>query len=99
MENKRGIAMPLVKVKGKFQVTIPNETRREIHIEVGDILEVETQGNVITLTPKAVVDREDVENAINEGLKDLKEGRVYGPFASVEEFERAIKEFKKSKKI
>ena len=31
--------MPLVKVKEKFQVTIPTELREALHLAVGDILE------------------------------------------------------------
>ncbi len=77
--------MPIVKIKEKFQVTIPNETRRKVHLEIGDILEVVTQDNLIILKPKVVVDREDVETAIQEGLDDVKKGRVSGPFGSVDE--------------
>ncbi|MDD5434606.1 MAG: AbrB/MazE/SpoVT family DNA-binding domain-containing protein [Nitrospira sp.] len=89
--------MPIVKIKEKFQVTIPNETRRKIHLEVGDILEVVTKDNLIILKPKAVVDRVDVETAINEGLKDIKDGRVYGPFGSAGEMLHSL--HKNAKKL
>lgn len=82
--------MPLVRVKQKFQVTIPNDVRRRAGLEVGDMLEAKNQGKVIILKPKAGVDR-DVENAIKEGLKDIEEGRVFGPFNSVKEFKKALK--------
>ena len=49
--------MPLVKVKQKFQVTIPTEIRDAVPLEVGDVLEATVQGTNIVLTPKVVVDR------------------------------------------
>ena len=43
--------MPLIKVKHKFQVTIPTEIRAAVSLEVGDILEATVQGTTIVLTP------------------------------------------------
>jgi len=78
--------MALVKVKEKFQVTIPTTLRKAMRLAVGDLLEAEAQGNVIILTPKAVVDREAVDGAIEEGLKDLKARRTTPKFISVDAF-------------
>jgi len=50
--------MPLVKIKGKYQITIPAELREKIDLEVGDLLEANVEDNKITFTPKKVVDRE-----------------------------------------
>jgi bifunctional DNA-binding transcriptional regulator/antitoxin component of YhaV-PrlF toxin-antitoxin module len=36
--------MPLVRVKQKFQVTIPDSVRKETHLEVGDLLEAIAKG-------------------------------------------------------
>ncbi len=83
--------MSLVKVKNKFQVTIPAEIRNKVNLEVGDVLEVSIQNKNIVLKPKTVVDRESLEGAITEGLKDYQEGRVFGPFKSVKEFKAALK--------
>lgn len=82
--------MPLVKVKEKYQVTLPSSIRQKVGLSVGDLLEAEVKGNKITLTPKTVVDR-TVEEAIEEGLRDLRAGRVHGPFASVKEFKKYLK--------
>ncbi len=79
--------MPLVKVKEKFQVTIPTTLRKAVRLSIGDLLEAEAKGNTIVLKPKAVVDRESVEAAIEEGLRDLKAGRVTPKFSSVKEFQ------------
>ncbi len=91
--------MPLVKVKEKFQVTIPIQIRKLIHLEVGDILEMVTRDNTIVFKPKTIVDRESVDAAVKEGLKDCQEGRLYGPFKSVEEFKVGVEKFKKSRKV
>lgn len=50
--------MRLVKVKEKYQVTIPAQIRKELDLKVGDYLEVEAKGAAIVLKPKAVIDRE-----------------------------------------
>ncbi len=78
--------MTLVKIKEKFQVTIPTALRKAARLSVGDLLEAEAKGNTIVLKPKALVDREEVDAAIQEGLEDLKAGRVTPKFSSVEEF-------------
>ena len=49
--------MPLVKVKEKFQVTIPAGIRRQLALKVGDVLEAEVEEDKIVLKPKAVIDR------------------------------------------
>ena len=39
--------MPMIKVKEKFQVTIPNAIRKEADLAVGDYLEVVIEGSTI----------------------------------------------------
>jgi len=56
--------MPLVKIKGKYQITIPAELREEIDLEVGDLLDAKVEDNKITFTPKKVVDRDVVSTPI-----------------------------------
>ncbi len=50
--------MSLVRIKGKYQITIPVELREEIDLEIGDLLEAKVEDNKITFTPKKVVDRD-----------------------------------------
>ena len=91
--------MPLVKVKEKYQVTLPAALRQKAGLVVGDLLEAQVQRGKITLTPKAVVDRAFVEKRLAEGLDDLKKGRVYGPFSSAREAVRSLhRETKELKK-
>jgi AbrB family looped-hinge helix DNA binding protein len=72
--------MPLVKVKPKYQVTLPTKVREQIGLDVGDILEAKVERGKITLTPQALIDRR-----IAEGLEDIRKGREHGPYSSVAE--------------
>ena len=79
--------MPQTKLKPRGQVTIPAEIRERLSLVDGDSLEVTIEDGRIVLTPK----EEDSERhpaidaAIEEGFADLRAGRTYGPFESVEE--------------
>lgn len=90
--------MPLVKIKEKYQVTLPASLRRKAGLAVGDLLEAKAQGEKITLTPKLVVDREFIEKRLAEGLEDIRKGRVHGPFSSAKLVRSLHREAKKLKK-
>lgn len=81
--------MPLVRVKEKYQVTIPASIRKELHLEQGSILEAVIENGVIVLKPKMVVDPDRAE--VEEGMEDLRAGRVTEAFSSVEEFKSFLK--------
>ena len=75
--------MPLVRIKQKFQVTIPDHVRKQVGLEVGDLLEATAKGSVITLKPKTVIDRHpEIDARLREALKDVKEGRASPSFSS-----------------
>lgn len=79
--------MALVRVKEKYQLTLPNEVRRQAGLAVGDYLDAKiSSSGVITLTPQSFVDR-----AIAEGLADLKAGRTHGPFENVDQLLNSLK--------
>jgi AbrB family looped-hinge helix DNA binding protein len=85
--------VPLVKVKEKYQVTLPASLREKAGLEVGDLLEAKIEGKKITLTPKSILDRE-----LAQALKEIEEGKTYGPFNSVKAFLRSLhRETKKLK--
>ena len=77
--------LPVVKVKTKYQVTLPTSVRHRVGLKVGDLLDAKVERGKITLTPKAVI-----SPGIAEGLEDIKKGRVYGPFTSAEELLRSL---------
>ncbi len=78
--------MPLVKVKDKYQVTLPASVRQKAGVAVGDFLEAKVQGKKITLTPKRVIDRE-----LALALGDFRRGRFIGPFRTAKAAARALR--------
>lgn len=78
--------MPLVSVKNKFQVVIPQKVREKIGLQVGDLLEATVERGKITFTPKSVLDR-----AIAESFEDFKAGRSYGPFRTHEDLMSSLR--------
>lgn len=73
--------MALVKVKEKFQLTIPTKERRYARIAIGDLMDVEArEDGELRFRAKRIVDR-----SIAEGLKDMREGRTCGPFSTAED--------------
>jgi len=72
--------MAAVKVGASRQVAIPKKLHDELGLSPGDYLEVERRGNQLVLTPKSLI-----EKRLAEALDDVKEGRVGGPYNSVEE--------------
>jgi bifunctional DNA-binding transcriptional regulator/antitoxin component of YhaV-PrlF toxin-antitoxin module len=78
--------MALVRVKTKYQVTLPTALRQQVGLDVGDVLEARVERGKITLTPQALIDR-----GILEGLQDIEKGREYGPYSSVAEAMAAFK--------
>lgn len=81
-----GLAVPLVKVKEKYQLTLPVSVRQKAGVAVGDLLEAKVQGKKITLTPKRVIDRE-----LALALEDFKRGRFIGPFRTAKAAIRALR--------
>jgi AbrB family looped-hinge helix DNA binding protein len=49
--------MTLVKVRYKYQVTLPQDVRDELRLVEGDLLEASVENHMIVLKPKAIVDR------------------------------------------
>ena len=86
--------MALVKIKEKYQVTLPAALREKAGLKVGDLLDAKVEGNKITLTPKGVLDRE-----LAQALKEIEQGKTFGPFSSAKDLIRSLnREAKKLKK-
>jgi bifunctional DNA-binding transcriptional regulator/antitoxin component of YhaV-PrlF toxin-antitoxin module len=77
--------MAVITVKDKNAVLIPVSVIRKARIKVGDRLDANVERGKITLTPKSAVER-----GIEQGLDDLKRGRVYGPYASAAAAKKAF---------
>ena len=90
--------MPLVRVKEKFQVTIPTELREALHLTVGDILEATIEHETIVLKPKSVVDRREAWNGVIEVIDRVhatQRPTTKDPKEEEEEIAREIKEYRK----
>lgn len=85
--------MSLVKIGASRQVVIPKKIHDQLGLNPGDYLEVELRSGKVVFTPKALVDKR-----LEEGLADIKEGRVHGPFSSAQELVRSLRDVTKPKK-
>jgi AbrB family looped-hinge helix DNA binding protein len=82
------LTMPLVRVKQKFQVTLPAEVHEELQLEEGDLLEATVRDNEIILKPMLPPEeREAIDIVFEEGMQDYREGRGAGPFNTAEELQ------------
>lgn len=79
--------MALVKVKEKFQVTIPAPIRKQLALRVGDVLEAEVTQEGIVLKPKLVLDR---SRALERLLSAVEEGRDLEDIADEEVVQDAL---------
>ena len=82
--------MPVVRVKRKFQVTIPAEVRTRLGLGEGDYLEVTEEDGHIVLKPKVVLDKPD-ERALAQLEAILERIRQPGE-VSEKEVERDVLE-------
>jgi len=51
------LTMPYVRVKRKYQVTIPITIRKKLHLHEGDTLEIKEQDGNLILVPQTVKER------------------------------------------
>ena len=88
--NIRRALMDLVKVKRHYQITLPHNFRKKFNIAEGDFMEVEPKDNEIVIRPVKMIhlDQEyfytkEWQEGEAEADKDIAEGRMAGPFSSV----------------
>ena len=103
--------MPISKLGQRRQVVIPKEICDALGLEEGDFVEVTRAEGKIIVTPKKLVDADEVltpaqraviDERLAESLEDIKEGRTYGPFHSVDAMVRSLhggKPTKKSRRV
>ena len=91
------LTLPLVKVKEKFQITLPAELREALHLAVGDLLEATIQGQTIVLKPKDVVDRAQARQQLIEVMERVHAKlppSTQDPKEEEEEIAREIKAYR-----
>ncbi len=79
--------MNLVKIKDKYQVTIPEDIRKKTHCEVGELLNISLHGDEIVLKPMTVEEKYS-ENEINALEKIFKSPHNRGRIMNASEFKR-----------
>ena len=84
--------MPTVKLGTSRQIVIPKKLYDALGLAPGDYLEVEIyKDNRLLVTPKELVDKHpEIEQRLAEAEKDVKAGRVNGPFKTAEELRRHL---------
>jgi len=80
-----------VKVREKYQVTIPEDVRNKIPLKVGERVEVAARGEEIVIRPIVEIPREQAwfwsqewQEQIAQSMKDIEKGKVR-VFKSVKE--------------
>ena len=80
-----------VKVREKYQVTIPEEVRGKIPLKVGERVEVTARGSEIVIRPIVEIPRDQAwfwskewQEQVAQSIKDLQKGKIK-VFKSVKE--------------
>lgn len=75
--------MPLVQVKSKSQITLPQKVRMFLGIQEGDYLEIAIEKTHLILKPKAIIDKfPEIElsargqKMLQESLDEVAKGKV-----------------------
>lgn len=90
--------MTLARVRGKGQVTLPDEIRRAAHVSEGDYLEVSIEQGSIVMRPKKLIDAdqawywtEEWRRGEHEAADDIAEKRLEH-FGSADDFLKSLDE-------
>lgn len=94
------VVMPISKVGQRRQVVIPKEIFEALGLQTGDFVEVKQVKGTVVIKPKKLVDADEIltpaqkaeiDARLAEGLEDIKQGRVLGPFDTAKEAVRALR--------
>lgn len=73
----------VMQIRQNFQITLPAEIRKKLHLKVGDLLETEVKDGRVIIKPKKTIDAEQAwfwskewQEAEKEVEADLKAGKV-----------------------
>ena len=79
IERKGGV-MPIGKIGQRRQVVIPKDICEELGLAVGDYVEVQHVKGTVVITPKKLVDADDMltpeeEAVVRKGERQLRQGK------------------------
>ncbi|MCD6295274.1 MAG: AbrB/MazE/SpoVT family DNA-binding domain-containing protein [Deltaproteobacteria bacterium] len=87
---EKGGAMPLVKVKQRYQITIPSSIRGKVPLDVGDMLEATISEDGILLKPQTVLDRKKIAGKLRKAFAAINKKSPYARMSDEEIMEAAI---------
>jgi AbrB family looped-hinge helix DNA binding protein len=93
IQPKANRSAAVVKIGVSRQVAIPKKLHDQLGLAPGDYLQIELEKDRLILTPQALI-----EKRLAEGLEDIRQGRVHGPFKSVPALLRSLHRTKKTKR-
>lgn len=91
--------MSVVKIRANRQITIPKRIFDDLGLKEGEFVDVIRNEEMVVVKPRVSVDpgnvltakqKERIDERLAEGLKDIEDGRVFGPFETVEMALRAL---------
>jgi AbrB family looped-hinge helix DNA binding protein len=90
--------MAITRISPKHQITIPKEAFEKLHLEVGDILEVDVAEEGLLLIPKKLISKDQIWFWTKEWQQKEKEvdeaiarGELSGPFKKSGELIRHLR--------
>jgi AbrB family looped-hinge helix DNA binding protein len=90
--------MSLVKVKEKYQVTIPSAIRDRLSLKVGDMLEIGLENDQIVLKPKIIVDKSEAWKKLFEVMDRVhSKNKQFDPSEVEQDVLMAIRESREKK--
>ena len=81
-------------IRDNSQIAFPQEVINGLHLEAGDILNVDVENGKIIFSPEEENSWEnnpEIKTSIQRGLKDIDEGRTHGPFDNAGDFLQSLK--------
>jgi AbrB family looped-hinge helix DNA binding protein len=92
IQTKASRPTAVVKIGVSRQVAIPKKLHDQLGLAPGDYLQIELENDRLILTPKALI-----EKRLAEGLENIRQGRVHGPFRSMPALLRSLHRPKRTK--
>jgi AbrB family looped-hinge helix DNA binding protein len=86
--------MSLVKVKSKFQIVIPDDVRKKLHVQIGDTLEIQEKDGTLVIKPVIIVDKAQAYFWADDwqaGEKEAEIAKNQGDFKEFSEADEAVK--------
>lgn len=86
--------MPVVKVKNKYQIVIPEGVRKKLKVKIGDTLEIEERDGVLIIKPVMIIDKAQAyfwKEKWQKGEKEAEEAKKKGKFKDFKKAKEAVK--------